>query len=112
LHGGAVGEGDGAAGRIGDAGDASVEIVSIGGGFGDAIGAAAFGDDAAARVISPRLPTSGVAHGGAPADGELSFQDSGQVHEPDVRPCGTNIGHPEQKPIQNPGETTATRQRK
>jgi hypothetical protein len=29
--------------------------------------------------------------------------------EPHVRPCGTNMGHPEQKLIQNRSETVATR---
>jgi len=46
-----------------------VEIVSVGGGFGDAIGVAALGDDVAARVIAPGFPAGGVAHGSASADG-------------------------------------------
>jgi hypothetical protein len=60
LAGGVTSVGDGATGRMGDAGGASVEIVSVGGGFGDAVGVAALGDDVAARVIvtSPSFCTS------------------------------------------------------
>jgi hypothetical protein len=32
-----------------------------------------------------------------------------RTKEPHVRPCGTNMGHPEQKLIQDRGETPATR---
>ena len=46
-----------------------MEIVSVGGGFGDAIGVATLGDDVAARVVAPGFPAGRVAHGGAAADG-------------------------------------------
>jgi hypothetical protein len=32
-----------------------------------------------------------------------------RTEEPHVRPCRTNMGHPEQKPIHDRGETAATR---
>jgi hypothetical protein len=47
----------------------ALTTVSVGGGFGDAVGGTPFGDDVAARVVAPGFPAGGVAHGGAPTDG-------------------------------------------
>jgi hypothetical protein len=42
-------------------------------------------------------------------DGEKPLIRGNRTEEPHVRPCGTNMGHPEQKLIQDRGETAATR---
>jgi hypothetical protein len=74
-------------------------------GFGDAIGVAALGDNAPARVIAPGFPARSVA-----LQVYKTFKEKRKVQESDVRPFGSNIGHPEQRLTQNPDETTATRQ--